>query len=397
MRGARAVLSGAAAVPVAACAYQLALLAAAALGRDRMAAAAPIAAPRLRFAILIPAHDEEVVIGATLEAVRALDGPPGARQVVVVADHCADGTAATAAAAGVRVLVRSEGGRGKGAALRWALDALAAREDFDVVVVLDADCIPSANLLDAIERRMRAGARIVQTDYAVSNADASAAAALRHAAFLLINTLRPMGKQALGLSAGLRGTGMAFHRDVIRRHGWLTSTLVEDHEQHCRLVAGGERVTFAAEASVRSPMPTTLRGSRSQQLRWESGRWPLLRRWGTVLLAGAVRERDVVRADAALDMLVPPQSLLVAAGVGLFSAAVALRAAPARRLAAASLVGQAVFVLGGLRAVHAPAGTYRALAYAPLLVAQKLAILGQLATGRAPRTFTRTVRQVTIG
>jgi len=310
----------------------------------------------------------------------------------VVADHCTDRTAAIARAAGACVLERTEGARGKGAALDWALGRLARWPDFDVLLVLDADCIPSENVLEAVERRMRGGVRVVQVDYVVANAGASNVAALRDAAFLLMNTVRPMGKDALGLSAGLRGTGMAFQRVVAERYGWRTSTLAEDHEQHCRLVSGGERVSFAAEASVRSPMPTSLRAGRSQQLRWESARWPLLRRWAPRLLAGALRHRDAVRADAALEMLIPPQSLLAFTNVALLAAATAFDERAARRLAALSLLCQAAFVLGGLRVARAGPATYRALACAPLLVAEKLALAVRLATGGAPRSFERTPR-----
>lgn len=391
------VLTAAAAAPALAAAYLLTLLVGAARSRGRRALDEPAASATLRFLILVPAHDEEDVIGATLAAVAALPSPPEAPQVVVVADHCHDRTATVAAAHGARVLERTEGAPGKGAALQWALGALTGRDDYDVLLVLDADCIPSRNLLEAVAQRMHAGARVVQTDYSVSNADASAASALRHAAFLLSNTVGPMGRDALGFSAGLRGTGMAFRRDVIERHGWLTSTLVEDHEQHCRLVADGERVAFAAEAGVRSPMPTSLRASRSQQLRWESGRWPLLRRWGVPLLASAVRERDIVRAEVAVSMLIPPQSLLLAGSLTVFWAAVALDAAPARRLAGTSLFAQALFVLGALRVAHAPPVTYRALVYAPILIAQKLCIIVRLAAGGTPRTFVRTPRELGRG
>jgi hypothetical protein len=202
-----------------------------------------------------------------------------------------------------------------------------------------------------------------------------------------------MGKDALGLSAGLRGTGMAFRREVLEEHGWGTSSLVEDHEHHLALVAAGERVGFVADESVRSVMPATLAGSRDQQLRWESGRWSLMRTWAGPLARGAVRDRDAVRADALLNMFVAPQSLLLAGCAAVTALGAALRAKAAVRLGVAALVAQGVFVLGGMAVTGAPAATYRALAYAPLLVAQKLGLVLHLARGRGPRVFVRTDRE----
>src|SRR5438105_1471528 len=86
---------------------------AALLPRRRRPAAA---ACRPRCAVLVPAHDEEAGVGRTLEAVRA-QLAPGDR-VLVVADNCADRTAAVAAAAGADVAERRDPARrGKGYAL----------------------------------------------------------------------------------------------------------------------------------------------------------------------------------------------------------------------------------------------------------------------------------------
>src|SRR5581483_7154647 len=54
-----------------------------------------------RFLILIPAHDEELLIDACLDSLSALDYPPGSVDVVVVADNCTDATADRARRAGV--------------------------------------------------------------------------------------------------------------------------------------------------------------------------------------------------------------------------------------------------------------------------------------------------------
>ncbi len=387
------IVTGAAAYLLLASGYLVALVLAAARARGDRRNAEVADLPCSRFVIVIPAHDEEAVIGQTLDAVAALEGPATARDVVVVADQCGDRTAEIAAVAGARVLRRSDGPRGKGAAIRWALDTLGGLDPSTIVLVLDADCIPSPNLLTAIDRRIIAGARVVQVDYIVANPDASGASALRHAAFALMNTVRPMGKEALGLSAGLRGTGMAFVAATLAKRGWDTSTLVEDHEHHYALVAAGERVVFAADAHVSSPMPTSFRGALDQQMRWESGRWPLLRRWGPRLVAGAVRHRDVVRADAVLDMLIPSQSLLLAANLTVLGAGVRLRSRSAVVFAIAALAGQIAFVLGGLRVARVPPATYRALLYAPVAVVQKLLITGRIARGGAPREFIRTSRE----
>ena len=372
-------------------AYLLALLAAAAWGlRGRPPAA--VTPGQLRFAVVIPAHDEEALLSDALTSLAALDYPPALVETVVIAHNCTDATAQVASAANATVW-EHRGERGKGAALAWGLARIVAeRPQVDAVLVVDADCTVASNLLSSVEARLRAGDFAVQTAYEVSNPAASPTAALRWASFALINRVRPLGKVTLGLSAGLLGTGMAFRRELLAVRPWTARSLVEDQEYHLELVSAGVRVAFAPETSVRSPMPTSLRGSRSQQLRWDAGRGTLIRRWSPPLLRAGLQHADPARLHAALEPLVPPQSVLLAANAA--SAALALRGSRRLRWAgAANLAGQVGFVAGGLALARAPRAAWRALAFAPVLAAWKLVLLSRLWLGGTPRDWVRTSRE----
>jgi 1,2-diacylglycerol 3-beta-glucosyltransferase len=375
-------------------AYLLGLLAAAvASPPDAQPAGRPPG--ELRFAVLVPARDEEGAIGTAIASLRLVDYPSDRRELIVVADNCSDRTAAVAAAAGATVWVREGGGGGKGAAIAWAIARLQAeRPEHDAVVLVDADCEASRNLLRAVEGRMRAGAEAVQVTYGVANPDGSWVSGLRYASFALVNLVRPRGKSALGVSCGLFGTGMAFTRRLLADNPWAADSLAEDQEYHLAIVAAGRRVVFAPEAHVRSPMPTTLRRARSQQLRWDAARAGLIRAYTPRLLRLGLRRRDRAQLHAALEPLVPPQSLLLAANaLGVLLALPA--SARLRRLALANAAAQVAYVAGGLVLVRAPAAVWRALALAPALAAWKLVLLAGLAGGRTPASWVRTDREPT--
>jgi hypothetical protein len=221
---------------------------------------------------------------------------------------------------------------------------------------------------------MGQGALAVQVDDVVANPGASPVAALRYAAFALRTTVRCLGKGALGASSGLHGTGMAFDRELLVRRPWRSAGATEDHEHHLRMVAAGERVVFAREAAVASSMRTTLRASRDQDVRWDGGRarltaWALPR-----LVTGAISRRDRAPLVTATEMFVPPQSVLATGAVVLGCAAGPARAHAARRLAAAALAGQVVYVLGGLALVGAPRCVYRSLLHAPAFAVWKAGV-----------------------
>lgn len=98
--------------------------------------------------VLIPAHDEEARIAATVRAAAAIER---IAEVVVVDDGSSDGTAAAAEAAGARVL-RLAANVGKGAALDAGLELV--RTDADAVLLLDGDlgetAAQAAALLDPV-------------------------------------------------------------------------------------------------------------------------------------------------------------------------------------------------------------------------------------------------------
>ena len=128
----------------------------------------------LRFNIVIPAHDEESGLAATIASLRALDYPTDRYRVLVVADNCCDGTARVAREAGAIVLERRDPDRrGKGYALAHAFEAIEKDGVADVIVVIDADSTASPNLLRAFAQRMEAGALAVQARYGVRNPEAS--------------------------------------------------------------------------------------------------------------------------------------------------------------------------------------------------------------------------------
>src|SRR5437879_5475140 len=56
--------------------------------------------PRSRLAVLVPAHDEERLVGRCVGSLVEQDYPPELRRLIVVADNCSDATAEVAARAG---------------------------------------------------------------------------------------------------------------------------------------------------------------------------------------------------------------------------------------------------------------------------------------------------------
>ena len=203
----------------------LVLLAFASFGR-RSVEAGP---PRSRIAAPVPAHDEAALVGRCVASLRKQSYPEDLYDIVVIADNCTDDTAARAAAAGATVLVRTAPDvRGKGPALRWAMDHMLERDpDLAALAVVDADSVAEPGLLGALVARLEQGAPVVQAEYLGRDEDGSTRSELRAAAFLLFHRVRFGGRAVLGLPCHLVGNGMLFSREVLTDHPW-------GHVHECR-------------------------------------------------------------------------------------------------------------------------------------------------------------------
>lgn len=342
----------------------------------------------LTLAVVIPAHNEELVLAATLDSLKLQDYPARLLEVVVVADNCTDLTAQIARDYGVTVLERfNPEQRGKGYALDWAISQLLARAGAPcAVVIVDADTWVAPDFLKIMAGRLSEfqdanGCCALQGRYGVLNQSEGWRSALMSGAFDLVNHVRPLGYDRLGLGIALKGNGMAFTREVLQRARWQGHSITEDMDYGLDLIRLGIRVRYIPEARVRAQMPVTAEQAASQRERWEGGRYRLLRERALPLLKEGLLRRSLPLCDAAIALIVPPLAEL-AVFLLLWGGLIAIGSlwhrllGPALFLAffALSALGFLTYVLGGLWAAGASREVFSALLKAPFYIVWKLAL-----------------------
>ncbi|CAN5897130.1 glycosyltransferase family 2 protein [soil metagenome] len=368
------------------------------LGRRRgSSATADVEIEPPRFLFLIPAHDEEEGIGKTVESCRAVAYDPQRFAVWVIADNCSDATARVARDAGAEVLERSDPSKkSKGYALEYAFAQLPINQ-YNAVVIVDADSLVSAELLDAFAEGLAKGNDWLQCYDTVQNADASWRTRLMTYAFSLINGVWLLGQDRLGLGAALRGNGMCLSTRGLARFPWRVYGLTEDVEFSWALRTAGERVGFVPRGQVLAEMLT--RGgpaAAAQRQRWEAGRKQLR----GLVLGPLLRSRKIgpFRKLAYLVELLSPTLvgltllLLISASVHVWaefdpqSLLLSKGLLPVHGLLTATLAAYALspFLLMGLPARYA-----LSLLALPYYAAWKLA----KTLGRRPTAWVRTRRE----
>ena len=211
-------------------------------------------------AILIPAHNEEGGISATLRSI----APQLAAhdRLIVVADNCSDRTGAVAEADGAQVVARTDlEKRGKGFALDFGLRHLSS-DPPDIVIVVDADCQVAPGAIDQLARVCASYQRPVQAQYLMRNPP-NPRLRMRVAEFAWVvkNLVRPMGLAKLGLPCQLMGSGMAFPWISISTVDLADANIVEDMKMGLGLARRGAPPLFCPEALVLSLFPTQRGGN----------------------------------------------------------------------------------------------------------------------------------------
>ena len=275
---------------------------------------------RQRVAILVPAHNESSGILATLDDIKAqlLTGD----RLIVIADNCIDDTAAVAAAAGAEVVERNDSTRiGKGYALDYGLEHL-SRDPPTIVIIFDADCRVEEDAIDHLIRACTATRRPAQALYLMSAPKESPINyRVAEFAWAVKNWVRPLGLNALNLPCQLMGTGMAFPWQVIRSADLASGSIVEDLKLGLDLAKSGNPPLFCPSARVTSQFPWSVEGARSQRKRWEEGHINMILTTFSQSIYQAITRRNLGLFVLALDMVIPPLSLLVILLVGMSSVA----------------------------------------------------------------------------
>jgi len=259
--------------------------------------------------VVIPAHDEEAVIGRTVADLRCETGEEAT--ILVVADNCTDRTAELARAAGASVIVRNEPERrGKGFALAAAREHLRASEP-EVVIVMDADCrLDRASLVAVAANAVRSLRPCQAVNLLEPDLKAPPLVQISSFAFMIKNLVRQRGLQRLAERAHLTGTGMALPWRIFADTNLGGSNIVEDLALGLELAARAAPPAFIEAATVWSPAAPA-RGTLVQRRRWEGGYLATALRTAPGALMRSLLRADARGLCAALDLCIPPLALLV--------------------------------------------------------------------------------------
>ena len=349
-----------------------------------------------RFLILIPAHNEEDGLPETLQSLSALQYPKDLVHVVVIADRCGDDTAKVARTGGAQCLERNEGPGGKGAAMSWAMQAL--RKEgvlFDALVIVDADCIADSRLLEAFDDALEKRYEVQQGYNYLSNPWETPFTRVIAVTSVLRNFLFYGGKEAIGCSAMLSGTGMCLSRSVVDQHGWSAFSVAEDWEFSVSLLLNDVLIHFNPLARVFARESKGLKQASRQRLRWATGKYAVMTNGARRLLLQGLSRGKANLIDGALTLAAPNYSSQASMTLLTVVCSLFLSQEPAWSFllpwSFAVLVSQGGYFILGAMYTQSPLKTLAGIPYIAVFLPWRLSIeiLGFLGFGRKGwgRTF----------
>ncbi|MDR0839430.1 MAG: glycosyltransferase [Oscillospiraceae bacterium] len=229
------------------------------------------AEPATKFAVIIPARNEETVIAGIVGSLNAQEYPPELFDVYVAPNNCKDGTESAAREAGADIIKCENPVHYKGDVLKEAFEQLSGR-GYDAFCVFDADNIAAPDYFRKMNNAFKSGARVCKSRRMTKNPYNSQVSGSYTLYFEIFNLLFNRARSNLGLSSPIDGTGFAISREVIEKiGGWSTESITEDAEITAIMALAGECVEWVPDAITYDEQPTTWTSSFHQRMRWCSG------------------------------------------------------------------------------------------------------------------------------
>lgn len=267
----------------------------------------PTANKQHKFAILFPAYKEDRVILPVVESFLQQHYPQELYKVIIISDHMQETTNERLAQLPITLLKANYENSSKAKALNFAMDHF-GRDEFDAVVILDADNIVDTNFLLEINKVFDAGVQAIQAHRTAKNRNTDIAV-LDGLSEEVNNSIFRRGHVRLGISSALIGSGMIFNYQWFHDNVKHLVTTGEDKELGVLLLKQRIFIEFLDEVYVYDEKTQGEKGFYNQRRRWLATQFA---QWGRVFkdLPRAILSGNIDYSDKLIQWMLPPRLIL---------------------------------------------------------------------------------------
>lgn len=238
-----------------------------------------------KFAIFIPARNEEEVIGDIIDSLKKQNYPKSLYDIFVIINNTTDKTEEVAKKAGAKVLNVDIPVKTKGEVLLWTKEKF-RKTDYDAYLIFDADNVVHPGFIKAMNNALCRGSKVAQGFRDTKNLSDNWISTSYSLFYYIQNFFFHRARMRLNLSATINGTGFMAKKDFFEEV-FDPKSLTEDVEFSALTVLHGDKVEFVEDALTYDEQVTDFKASWNQRKRWSKGmlqclklyRFPLLKKF----------------------------------------------------------------------------------------------------------------------
>lgn len=264
-----------------------------------------------RYAVLVPARNEEKVIPHLIASLKGQSYPSELVDIFVIADNCTDNTAEVSRKAGAYHVIErfNKVEVGKGYALDYALNLIKTEfpdNKYDGFFVFDADNLLDENFIAEMNKMFTNGHRILTSYRNTKNYGTSWVSAGGSLWYLRESRFLNHPRTIMNTSCAISGTGFLIHADILERiGGWKFFLLTEDIEFSLQQVLDGETIGYCDKAVLYDEQPVLFSQSWRQRLRWTKGSMQVTKKFFFKMVKGIFNGPGFACFDLAVSTMIP--------------------------------------------------------------------------------------------
>lgn len=263
-----------------------------------------------KFAIIIPARNEEVVIGNLVESLNNQNYPKDKYDIFVVPNNCDDNTEEVARNFKAQIIsCENIITKSKGDVLRYAFKYL-KESDYDAYLIFDADNIVHPNFIEEMNYTLCQGFRIAQGYRDSKNPSDTWVSSSHSLHYIIQNYFMNRARMNINKSCFVNGTGFMISKEYLDENGYNSLTITEDIELNVNCGLNNEQIAFVENAITYDEQPNTFSVSWKQRKRWSVGTLQCLKSYWNKIIKDIFKNKNFESVESVMFLTAPLVQLI---------------------------------------------------------------------------------------
>ena len=259
------------------------------------------------FLVLYPAYNEDRVIVSSVQQFFGQYYPYDCFHVAVISDHMQPETNDRLRKLPITLLTPVFEKSSKAKAMQYAMDQI--KEEYDYIVILDADNVVASNFLERLNEVCALGYKAIQCHRCAKNNDSNIAV-LDGVSEEINNTIFRKAHNRIGLSSALIGSGMCFNFKWFKENVYKLTTAGEDRELEALLLMQGIYIHYEENIPVFDEKVSNKENFQKQRQRWMTAQIQSLFRM-LPYIPQAIKTKNINFIDKTIQQALIPRSMLI--------------------------------------------------------------------------------------